>query len=70
MNWISIKDRLPSESSWKRFLAYGIPSCQTCEKTKQVQFCRYYEGQFEFGEYDCTFDATHWMPLPSPPDNK
>lgn len=69
--WISVKNRLPEDSYSKRVLAYGIPACGNCGETQQVQFCNYQaKNGFEFGEYDCPFDATHWMPLPSPPGEK
>ncbi len=69
MEWISVKDRLPDPSSLEYVLAYGIPTCHgDCERKLQIQFCRYSEDEgFEFGEYDCGLDTTHWMPLPDPP---
>ena len=66
-DWISVKDKIPEEHYSNRFLAYGIPVCGTCAPDLQIQFCRYYEDHFEYGEYDCVFEATHWMKLPNPP---
>lgn len=67
MKWIKCSERLPS--SRDRVLAYGCAACGTCSPTIKVQFCMWDpEDGFEFGEYDCPFDATHWMPLPNPPE--
>ena len=81
MKWISIKDRLPIPSYDVRILAYGVPVCGTCGNEPGnkpvIQFCifnvHYYLIQkyiFTFGEYDCELDATHWMPLPEPPEQE
>jgi hypothetical protein len=66
-DWISVKDRLPEKYS--RVLAYGIAECRTCDAKPMVRECRYSarkEG-FEFGEYDCPLDASHWIPMPEAP---
>jgi len=65
--WISVKEQPPKEEYEKRILAYGIPKCGTHPEKLVIEFCRYYKGLFEFGEYDCPLEATHWMNLPEPP---
>lgn len=69
VKWISVKDRLPETESEERLLAFGRASCGTCSPSLQIQFCIYTEKNgFEFGEYDCSFAASYWMPLPELPD--
>lgn len=63
MEWISIKDRLP-ESNSVGILIYGSATCGTCDSYPQVREGRYRNELFEFGEYNCTCNVTHWMPLP------
>lgn len=67
MEWISVKDAMPGIG--ERVLGYGRAECGTCCEDKMVRECRrHYKNQcFEFGEYDCPFNITHWMPLPEPP---
>lgn len=67
--WISVNDHLPIES-YERILAYGIPKCGTHREIPVIEFCLYEEGDFRFGEYSCFLETTHWMPLPSPPEEK
>ena len=70
--WISVKDRLPEPCCGKRFLAYGRPQCGSHPEDFVIEFCVYEKTAnghcyFSFGEYDCSIDVTHWMPLPEPP---
>lgn len=65
--WINVTDRLPEKSYSSRVLAYGFPTRRPCGLEERIEFCKFDENGFEFGEYDCGFDATHWMPLPPPP---
>ncbi len=68
MKWINVKDELPQPSYGTRILAYGISPRCSCASHPQIEFCRYSDEKiFEFGEYDCPFEATHWMPLPGAP---
>ncbi len=65
--WISVKDRLPE--SYTTILIYGQATRCSCSKDFKVREGRYKEhGDFEFGEYDCPCNVTHWMPLPEPPN--
>ena len=73
MEWISVEDRMPEESTDK-ILLYGSPTCGACSPRKTIVQGRYsstYEDRtdlrFAFGEYDCSIDVTHWMPMPEPP---
>lgn len=79
-NWIKFNERTPSEkecdSNHHRFLVYGIPTCplgcywrQSCDGIWSVREARWKEQEFEFGEYDCPINVTHWMPLPEKPDD-
>ncbi len=68
--WISVKDRLPiSENLSTRYIVYGTCDCGKCHKEKSVFEVRWRRKakEFEYGEYDCSVDATHWQPLPEPP---
>lgn len=70
MNWISVKDRLPSKYSYyltenrnekyvSRFAGYRI--------------LRFYpkDKKWSDGSFDLNFDeVTHWMPLPEPPKDE
>lgn len=71
MEWVSVKDRLPQKEPSRyrsRIIVYGSPSCGTHSSDFDVMEAYYHEdGYFEFGEYDCGIDVTHWMPLPKPP---
>lgn len=68
MDWISVKDKMPPHDYSTRMLVYGKPTCGTCGEEWQILYCRYSDGYFMFGEYDCTCEASHWMPLPPPPN--
>jgi hypothetical protein len=69
MNWISVKDQLPEINQYREsFIVYGSPQCgnHCCHfQVMESYFTR--EGVWEFGEYDCQIEVTHWMPLPKPP---
>lgn len=68
MEWISVKDRLPEDTDC---IVYGTPTCGTCGKNPIVTQARYGSRKgdyFVFGEYDCYIEVTHWMPLPTPPE--
>lgn len=68
--WISVKDRLPSQG--KHVLAYSLdPLNKGC-------FRAYWSGDIYYPSWNCypigsnasdglVFDITHWMPLPEPP---
>ena len=68
MEWISVKDRLPDND--EPILIYGKATCHTCDPSPKVREGRMYNKRFIFGEYDCTCDVTHWMPLPETPKEK
>lgn len=62
MEWISVKDRFPEE-------VYCIVYGTTYDPESIVIQAMYKgNGQFVFGEYDHHIEVTHWMPLPSPPE--
>jgi hypothetical protein len=67
MEWIDVKKRLPEKG--ERVLGYGKAECGTCDESPMVRECRlsYRYEYFEFGEYDCPFVVSHWMPLPDCP---
>jgi uncharacterized protein DUF551 len=68
-DWIKFPENKPVHD-WvnSRFIVYGSPSCGTHSEDMIVMEASYRkDGYFEFGEYDCNIDVTHWMPLPSPP---
>lgn len=74
--WISVKDRMP-EDSCESILIYGSATCGTCDPEPKVRegsySSTYSDGRdldWKFGEYECSCEVTHWMPLPEPPDNK
>lgn len=53
--WISVRDKLPEKDG--RYLVY-IPKC--------IFFSVFYAKAAEPHFYEC--NATHWMPLPEPPE--
>lgn len=64
--WISVDDRLPD--IYEEVLVYA---------DSEVRYCKYIANKFVFEAYssygDCDdeyFNATHWMPLPSPPEGE
>lgn len=57
MEWISIRDRLPKE---------GVYLC--ADGSNDIFIATYIYGDFEGLESPRKIDATHWMPLPEPPN--
>jgi len=55
--WISVKDRLPSEGNYLAFLNNGFV-CMAFF-TKENNWCEMWGTK--------TLDVTHWMPLPEIP---
>jgi len=68
MEWISVKEKLPEDHA--DCIVYGIPTCGSCGEYARVVQARFRKERFEFGEYDCGIETTHWMPLPEPPKEK
>lgn len=71
MEWINVKDRLPPEK--EIILAWALYPSGGCDLT-DIYVCRecfyapgYSESGFVFREYDCSYEVTHWMPLPEGP---
>lgn len=71
MTWISVKDRLPNKDH-KKIVCLINGKCVLCDvheetfilTTNQVSF--YWPTQ-KWVKDDLYADVTHWMPLPSPP---
>jgi len=61
--WISVKDRLPKESTRKNLLMYIISS--NIDKVVFVSF--FIKGEWVLGKNNAFKNITHWMPLPKPP---
>ena len=69
--WIKCSDRLPKIEEWRStFIVYGSPKCGSHCNDFQVMeaYYRREDKCWEFGEYDCPINVTHWMPLPKPPE--
>ena len=66
MEWISVKDRMPEAGS-DSILLCGRPTCGQCSDKLTVVEGRYMDSKVCFGEYDCTINVSHWMPMPAPP---
>ena len=72
MEWISVKDRLPEEET------HVIGFCRTCfDKQLHVEPLLFQINErkhlwahlFAYNEgYSYAIEVTHWMPLPSPPN--
>lgn len=62
--WISVKDRLPSESG-----KYIVCSSKDRWNKNNVYQARWYAGH-GWGQKDKGEGITHWMPLPTPPKKK
>ena len=68
--WISVKERLPTDDYSTHYLVYGIPACGTCEAIKTIQFASYLEDKgFVYGEWNCPIDVSHWMEPKPPKEN-
>jgi hypothetical protein len=62
--WVSVKERLPEKGVW--VLRYSDSRGVGIDRLDRLD----YDGlPFFYGdeEYECD-DATHWMPLPAPPE--
>ena len=64
MSWISVDNYLPQNCDEVLVCDDGL-----------VYYCKYINGKFVFEAYssygDCDdeyYNATHWMPLPTPPN--
>ena len=58
MNWISVKDRVPE--SGIDVLVFTDDYCA---------YTAHYDGYWWLsGEPTLSYDVTHWMPLPAPPE--
>lgn len=68
--WNKYPDIKPDSEGVYRLIVFGTPTCGTCRPVKQVREARYRDGYFEFGEYDCSINVTHWMLFPEPPKEK
>lgn len=63
MNWISVKERLPENKTMKLLVYDG----------KAINFGRYMHSTewgpiFGISGWGLTYNITHWMPLPEPPE--
>ena len=67
--WIKSSERLPDEEG--DYIVYGIPTCISCWKEWRVREATWKmkNKSFEFGEYDCPLEVSHWMPLPEKPND-
>lgn len=71
--WISVKDRLPEEGALV-LVAFDVDI--GLGETRQVDTAMRQEDVFCGGGLDnylsfpCEVDVTHWMPLPTPPEEK
>lgn len=69
LNWISVKDKLPKESTTYIVYTHWGPSAKGqvwCGNT--VVVADYILGMWWYcNRYDITNNVTHWMPLPEPP---
>lgn len=63
MNWVKCSDLMPKESQIVLATNSHIHASEVCIYTKGVA-----SGRFYFGASSGKFIATHWMPLPEPPD--
>ena len=64
MKWISVKERLPDDSSWVLVYADGAMNCMAFSKGKWVDWTLSSAGNIVIS------DITHWMPLPDRPVNE
>ena len=64
MEWISVKDKLPDDSSWVLVYADGAMNCMGYYKGKWVDWIQAQASNIIIN------DITYWMPLPErPKDN-
>ncbi len=73
MEWISIKNKLPTEQ--EDVLTYGVVSGKKAGKEYSPVYVGFYECGAFYSSYDyyenniyiSLYNVTHWMPLPEPP---
>lgn len=62
--WISVKDRVPEKDSYY--------DCMTCLiYTPSIEIAYYYRGRWidnPDNSFPRSFNPSHWMPLPKPPE--
>ena len=60
--WIPVSER-PKEAAEYCVMIEGN------EKASSLWYSKCYDGWFDINDdgYTCSFDVTHWMPLPEPP---
>ncbi len=72
MNWIKVEDQLPEtgRSRSNAVIGYGCTQLGSPSNTFEVMECYYTkDGYWEYGEFDCYVNVTHWIPLPDKPSN-
>lgn len=74
MKWMKYPDEKPQlkMGEWSRnVIVYGSPQCGSHSSDWQVMEAVFVEEDyFEFGEYSCPIDVSHWMPFPEPPEKE
>ena len=74
MKWMNVKDELPKKQG--SYLLFGKATCGTHSEIPRVTEGKWYSPyengnpDFEFGEYSCSIDVSHWMEMPDPPPFK
>lgn len=73
MQWIKYPENKPQlklDEYSRNFIVFGTPTCGTCgclKEVREAKYIRVYEC-FQFGEYDCGIEVTHYMEMPEPPN--
>lgn len=68
MKWVSVKDRLPE--TLVRVVVWGTSKCH-CGNREGYYLAEYFADydRWEYGEYSCRIEVTHWM-IPEKPKNE
>jgi hypothetical protein len=67
-SWVSVEDRLPPQKSKHEIVSENVLVCRMNDPMAYIHY--YHHGNkkwYGYGQSQCTYDVTHWMPTPPRP---